>query len=94
MPQAETAKPTDEQIQQQLALLEEQRTAMTPAFQDARGKVGALIFQYEIVPASDKSTKESRKKDLDEAKAETRDVQWPVGEGKTEVREIQLRRDQ
>ncbi len=81
-----TAKPVDEDIQQQLALLEEQRTAMTPAFQDARGKVGALIFQYEIVPASDKSTKDSRKKDLDEAKAETREVEWPLGGGKTEVR--------
>ncbi len=76
----------DAQLDQQLALLEEQRAAMTPAFQDARGKVVALIYQMEIVPVSDKSGRASRQKDLDEAKAEIHEVQWPTGGGAIEVK--------
>src|ERR1019366_8091302 len=38
----------DAQLDQQLALLEDQRAAMTPAFQDSRGKVVALVYQVEI----------------------------------------------
>ena len=34
---------------------------------------------------SDKSAKDSRIKDLNEAKAETHEVEWPLGGGKTEV---------
>src|SRR5580704_5449820 len=75
----------DAQLDQQLALLEEQRAAMTPAFQDARGKVVALIYQMEIVPVSDKSGRASRQKDLDEAKNEIHEVEWPTGNG-TEIK--------
>jgi cytochrome c2 len=80
------AKPLDDQIAQQLALLEQQRAAMTPSFQDARGKVGALIYQYEIVPASDKSSKDSHLKDVNEAKKGPWTVQWPLEGGKIEER--------
>jgi cytochrome c551/c552 len=76
----------DAQLDQQLALLEEQRAAMTPAFQDARGKVVALVYQMEIVPVSDKSGRASRQKDLDEAKAEIHEVVWPTGGGASEVK--------
>ena len=44
---------------------------MTAAFQTARGKVGALTYQLEQIPESDKSAKASKLKDLNEAKAET-----------------------
>lgn len=78
----------DADIDKQIALLDEQRAAMTPAFQDARGKVGALVFQYEIIPSSDKSTKASRLKDVTDAQNEIHDVDWPVGGGKTETRHL------
>jgi cytochrome c551/c552 len=80
------AAPMDRQLQQQIALLDQQRAAMTPAFQDARGKVGALIYQYEIVPAKDKSSKTSHLKDLNEAKNGPWTVEWPLADGKTETR--------
>jgi hypothetical protein len=82
------AKAKDADFSKQIAVLELQRTAITPAFQNARGKVGALVYQLEIIPESDKSTRASRTKDVDEAKAETYDVDWPLGDGKTEIRHL------
>jgi len=81
-------KAADAENDKEVALLDEQRTAMTPAFQDARGKVGSLIFQEEIVPASDKSTKASRLKDVEDAKNETREVEWPMADGSTVVKKL------
>jgi cytochrome c551/c552 len=78
------AKPQDEQIEKQIALLDMQRTAITPAFQQARGKVGSLVYQYEIVPASDKSLKAKRLKVLNEARQEVYKVDWPVSESQVE----------
>ncbi len=86
--QADAVKATDQQISQQLALLEEQRAAMTPSFQTARGKVGSLVYQYEIVPASDASTKKSRLQDVNDAKAETYEFEYPTGVGKTEQEKL------
>ena len=63
--------PTDRQIQAQIDLLDRQRAAMTPAFQTSRGKVGALTYQLEQIPESDKSAKASKLKELNDAKAET-----------------------
>ncbi len=64
--QADAVKAADANIRQQLALLEEQRTAMTPAFQDARGKVGALIYPVRNCAGSrTKSGQDSRQKDLE-----------------------------
>jgi hypothetical protein len=37
-----SALPADRQIQEQIDLLDRQRAVLTPAFQDGRGKVGAL----------------------------------------------------
>ncbi len=59
---ASPCKAADAQLDQQLALLEEQRAAMTPAFQDARGKVVALVYQVEIIPVSDKDGRASKQK--------------------------------
>jgi mono/diheme cytochrome c family protein len=73
------AKPQDEQIANQIALLDTQRAAIGDAFKDARGKIGHLVYEYEIVPASDKSEKESRLKDLNEAKKGPWKVDWPTG---------------
>ena len=79
-----TAKPQDEEIEKQIELLDEQRAAMMDAFRDDRGKVGALIYQYEIVPADDKDTKASRLKTLNDAKQVTYEVDWPLDGGKIE----------
>ena len=48
------ALPADRQIQAQIDLLDRQRAAMTSAFQTARGKIGALTYQLEQIPESNK----------------------------------------
>ena len=74
---ATAAAPMDRQIQAQIDLLDRQRAAMTDRFQTSRGKVGALTYQLEQIPESDKSAKASKLKDLNAAKAETYSVDWP-----------------
>ena len=63
--------PADRQITEQIDLLDRQRAVLTPDFQDGRGKVGALTYQLEQTPESDKSAKAAKLKDLTEAKAFT-----------------------
>ncbi|MFZ3216789.1 MAG: hypothetical protein WA192_12085 [Candidatus Acidiferrales bacterium] len=76
------AKSQDDEIAKQIALLDDQRAALGDAFKDARGKIGSLVYQYEIVPDSDKATKAARKKDLTEGQNSIWKVDWPVGDGK------------
>ncbi len=78
------AKAKDDSIAQQIALLDSQRAAIGDAFKDARGKIGHLVYMLEIVPEKDKSEKESRLKDLNEAKAGTWKVDWPTANGSVE----------
>ena len=40
-----TALPSDRLMQAEVDLLDRQRATMTPAFQDARGRVGSLTYQ-------------------------------------------------
>ncbi len=72
------AKPKDDEIQKKIELLDKQRAAMTDAFQDARGRVGALIYDYEIVPENDKRTKASRLKKVDDGKKVQYKINWPA----------------
>jgi len=85
---AEAAHPTDEKIAGQISLLDQQRAAMTDAFQTARGLVGSLTYQLEQISERDKSGKASKLKELNEAKAATYDVNWPVDGGKSEIRKM------
>jgi cytochrome c551/c552 len=78
----QTAKTQDEDIAKQIALLDDQRVAIGDAFKDARGKIGSLVYQYEIVPASEKDKKESRLKDLMDGRKSIWKVDWPVADGK------------
>ncbi|MFY9529739.1 MAG: hypothetical protein WBC04_11545 [Candidatus Acidiferrales bacterium] len=78
------ARPKDDDIAKQIELIDEQRTAIGDAFKDARGRVGALVYQYEIVPASDKDEKAARLKRLSEAKQQTWSVNWPISLDKIE----------
>jgi cytochrome c2 len=81
----EAAKAQDDDIAKQIALLDEQRAALGDAFKDARGKIGHLVYEYEIVPESDKSAKAARKKDVEDARSKPMwKVDWPLGDGKIE----------
>ena len=73
--------PADHQIQDQIDLLDRQRAVLTPDFQDARGKVGALTYQLEQIPESDKSAKASKLKELNTARADTYELNWPTANG-------------
>jgi cytochrome c2/uncharacterized ParB-like nuclease family protein len=77
------AKTQDDDIAKQIALLDDQRTALGDAFKDARGKIGHLVYELEIVPESDKSAKAARKKDVEEARTKfIWKVDWPLGDGR------------
>ncbi len=78
----DATKSADQQIGQQIDLLDRQRAAMTDSFQLARGLVGSLTYQLEQIDEKDKSGKDSKLKELTEAKAQTYEVAWPVEGGK------------
>ena len=89
--QAESvAAPQDKQIAVQMALVDDRRAAILHAFQTDRSLVGSLIYDYEVVPndASHRSEKQSRLKDVTEAKQKTYPVDWPEGGGKTVTRNL------
>jgi cytochrome c2 len=76
------AKTQDDDIAKQIALLDDQRTALADAFKDARGKIGHLVYELEIVPDADKRGKAARKKDVEEARTKfIWKVDWPLGDG-------------
>ncbi|HEV2490962.1 MAG TPA: hypothetical protein VGT03_14240 [Candidatus Acidoferrales bacterium] len=77
------AKSQDAVIEKQIALIDLQRAAILHAFQEDRSRVGSLIYEYEIVPPSDRSEKESRLKEVEAAKAKTYSIDWPEDGGKT-----------
>jgi len=77
------AKAQDDEIAKQIALVDDQRNALGDAFKDARGKIGHLVYLYEIVPESDKKAKAERKKDVEEARTKLIwKVDWPIEGGK------------
>ncbi len=82
-----SALPADRQISEQIDLLDRQRAVLTPDFQDARGRVGALTYQLEQIPEGDKSAKASKLKALNEARAATYELNWPAANG-TELRKF------
>jgi cytochrome c551/c552 len=84
----DSARAADQQISQQVDLLDRQRAAMTESFQTSRGLVGALTYQLEQVDEKDTSGKQSKLKELNEAKAQEYDVAWPVEGGKIEQRKF------
>ena len=87
----DAAAPTDSRLSAEMDLLDQQRAAMTDSFQLARGKVGALTYELEQIPESDKDAKASKLKDLNDAKAEKYDVNMPVAGGGTGKAETELR---
>ena len=84
----DSSRAADQQISQKVDLLDRQRAAMTESFQTSRGLVGALTYQLEQVDEKDTSGKQSKLKELNDAKAQTYDVAWPVEGGKIEQRKF------
>ncbi len=80
----DAARAQDQEIGKQIDLLDRQRAAMTDSFTTSRGLVGSLTYQLEQINEKDKSGKDSKLKELNEAKAQTFDVAWPVEGGKIE----------
>ena len=81
------AAPKDAAIEKQIALLDRQRAAMLDSYQDARGYVGALIYDYEEVPPSDKALRAKRMAAVNDArKNHGYTVDWPVSESQIERR--------
>jgi len=74
-------KAQDDEITKQIALLDEQRAALGDAFKDARGKIGHLVYQYEIVPPEDKKAKAKALKEVTDGRKEIWKVDWPLGDG-------------
>ena len=77
----DAARTQDQQIGQQIDLLDRQRAAMTDMVQLARGLVGSLTYQLEQIDEKNTSAKESKLKELNDAKAVTYEVAWPVEGG-------------
>jgi cytochrome c551/c552 len=75
-------KTQDQEIAEQIALLDEQRVALGDAFKDARGKIGHLVYQYEVTPESDKSAKAKALKEVTDGRKAIWNVDWPLGDGK------------
>jgi cytochrome c2 len=82
---AQATAAQDRSIAAQIALVDDQRAAIADAFRDSRGRVGSLIYQYQEVPPSDKSEKQSRLNKLNTARKFVYKVDWPLGGGKMQA---------
>jgi cytochrome c551/c552 len=82
------AAPKDRDIEKQIALLDRQRAAMLDSYQDARGYVGSLIYQYEEVPPGDKELRAKRMEAINKGRQKPYVVDWPLGGGETERRTL------
>ncbi len=80
------AAPKDAAIEKQIHLFDAQRAAVLDSYQDARGYVGSLIYEYEEVPPSDKELRNKRMQAINEGKQKAYTVYWPVSEGNVEKR--------
>jgi cytochrome c551/c552 len=80
------AAPKDAGIEKQIALLDRQRASMLDFYQDARGYVGSLIYDYEEVPPSDKELRNKRMEAVNKGKQKPYTVDWPVTEDRVERR--------
>jgi cytochrome c551/c552 len=84
----QVAKPKDEQIEKEIQLADAQRAAILSTFQTTRSYVGSLTYEYEEVPSTPgyKSEKQSRFEAMQKARLAKHEIDWPLGNGKTEKR--------
>ncbi len=85
---AETAaSPRLREIQRESNYIDRRLTALTDTFQEARGKVTALIYNMELAPEGSSSRK-SRMASVAEAKREVHTVELPTSDGRTEIKKM------
>jgi cytochrome c551/c552 len=82
------ARPQDAKVEQQIQLADAQRESMLTTFQTVRSYVGSLTYNYAQVPetAGYKSEKQSRLRELQKAREEKHEIEWPTADGKVEKR--------
>jgi len=83
----EAARPRLEQIDREMALVNRQVAAVSDAFTISRGKVTALIYDMELAEEKS-SSRQSRLKDVEEARAETQTVELPAADGSVQKNEL------
>ncbi len=79
----EAAKPRLREIDQESAYIDRRLAGLTDTFQEARGKVTALVYNMELAPVGS-SSRQSRMQDVQEAKAETYKLELLTRDGRTE----------
>jgi cytochrome c551/c552 len=82
------AEPKDSEIQKQIDLLDRQRAALLDSYQDARGRVGALIFEFEQTPTRDTNLRKDKMDAVIKGKAKTYSIDWPASETQVEERKF------
>ncbi len=82
------AAPRVREIDAELALLERQLSAVTTVFQDARAKIGALTYEWEV--ATSDRAKRSRQQQIEKARQGPYEIVWPtsVEGGRSEKRRV------
>jgi len=82
------ARPQDDKIDQQIALLNRQRASILPSFRTYRSYVGAVTYEYEQIPDTPayKSEKQSAFRAVQRARSQKHPIRWPLADGKTETR--------
>ena len=76
-------KPREDEINAELILIDRRIAALTDAYAEARGKIGALTYQAEV--ASSESRKQSALQDIEEAKKGPFTARLPTADGKIET---------
>jgi cytochrome c551/c552 len=86
----QAAKPKEEEVEKGIALADAQRAAILSTFQTTRSYVDSLTYEYEQVPATPgyKSEKQSRFREMQKARTEKHEIDWPLANGKTEKRSL------
>ena len=85
------SKPRLRQVEEESRHIDERLAALTDVYQEARGKVTALVYNMELAPVGS-SSRESRKRRVDEAKLETYALDLPARTGQRET--LKMKYDQ
>jgi len=82
------AQPQDDAIEQQLALINRQRSAILPSFRTYRSYVGAVTYEYEQIPDTPayRNAKKRAFEEVQRARTQKHPIDWPLASGKTVTR--------
>jgi cytochrome c551/c552 len=84
------ARPQEEKIDRESALVSAQRASILPTFRTVRSYVGSVTYDYEQIPTTPayRREKESAYKQVQRARSQTYPIKWPLGGGKFETRQM------